>query len=236
MPGDARARPAPRPLPVAVVLFDLDGTLADTAGDLAAAVNRMRAERDLAPVSVEALRPHASAGARGLIGAGMGITPDHAEYPLLRDEFLAYYAAELDRTTELFEGIAALLDALDARRLRWGIVTNKAQRYTRPVVAALGLDGRAAAVVSGDTTAHSKPHPAPLLHAAELLSVEPARCMYVGDDLRDVIAGNAAGMATIVAEYGYLGTAGCADDWPATGWIARPLDLLHWLPPRQRAS
>ena len=233
MASDTRARPVPRPLPVVGVLFDLDGTLADTAGDLAAAVNRMRAERGLTPVSVDALRPHASAGARGLLGVGMGVTPGHAEFPALRDQFLAYYAAGLDRTTRLFEGIAAVLDALDARRLRWGIVTNKAQRFTQPVVAALGLHGRAAAVVSGDTTAHSKPHPAPLLRAAELLGAEPAQCMYVGDDLRDVIAGNAAGMATIVAEYGYLGAAGCTDDWPATGWIARPLDLLDWLPAKQ---
>ncbi|HEX6137117.1 MAG TPA: HAD-IA family hydrolase [Casimicrobiaceae bacterium] len=229
MPRDVAARP----LAVAAVLFDLDGTLADTAGDLAGAVNRMRAERGLAPVPVAALRPHASAGARGLLGAGMGVTPDDADYKLLRDEFLAYYAAGLDRTTELFDGIAALLDALDARRLPWGIVTNKAARFTEPVVGALGLQGRAGAIVSGDTTAHPKPHPAPLLHAAALLDVDAARCVYVGDDLRDVIAGNAAGMATIVAEYGYLGEEGCADDWPATGWIDTPLRLLDWLPAKR---
>jgi phosphoglycolate phosphatase len=229
MPRDSRARP----LPVAAVLFDLDGTLADTAGDLAGAVNRMRAERGLAPVPVAALRPHASAGARGLLGAGMGVTPDDADYRPLRDEFLAYYAAGLDQTTELFDGIAALLDALDARGLPWGIVTNKATRFTEPVVGALGLQGRAGAIVSGDTTAHPKPHPAPLLHAATLLRVDAARCVYVGDDLRDVIAGNAAGMATIVAEYGYLGEEGCADDWPATGWIDAPLRLLDWLPARR---
>lgn len=229
MPRDAPARP----LPVAAVLFDLDGTLADTAGDLAGAVNRMRAERGLVPVPVAALRPHASAGARGLLGAGMGVTPDDADYRRLRDEFLAYYAAGLDQTTELFDGIAALLDALDARGLPWGIVTNKATRFTEPVVGALGLQGRAGAIVSGDTTAHPKPHPAPLLHAATLLRVDAARCVYVGDDLRDVIAGNAAGMATIVAEYGYLGEEGCADDWPATGWIDTPLRLLDWLPARR---
>jgi phosphoglycolate phosphatase len=212
------------------VLFDLDGTLADTAGDLAGAVNRMRAERGLEPVPVARLRPHASAGARGLLGAGMGVAPDDAEYPVLRDQFLAYYAATLDQTTELFDGIASLLDALDARALPWGLVTNKAARFTQPVVDALGLHRRASAIVSGDTTAHPKPHPAPLLHAAALLQRDASQCVYVGDDLRDVIAGNAAGMATIVAEYGYLGEQGCADDWPATGWIIRPLDLLGWLP------
>lgn len=230
MAADAVRRPAARRLPVSTVLFDLDGTLADSAGDLAGAVNRMRAERGLDPVSVAALRPHASSGARGLLGAGLGITPSDAEYPLLRETFLAYYAAALDRTTRLFDGIPALLDALDERELRFGIVTNKAARFTQPVVAALGLDQRATAIVSGDTTAHPKPHPAPLLHAAQLLGVEPGACVYVGDDLRDVTAGNAAGMATIVAEYGYLGEAGCADGWPATGWIDRPLALLDWLP------
>jgi phosphoglycolate phosphatase len=219
---------------VTAVLFDLDGTLADSAGDLALAVNRMRAERGLDPVSVATLRPHASAGARGLLGAGMGVTPDDAGYPALRDTFLAYYAAALDRTTRLFDGVPELIDALEARGLGFGIVTNKAERFTQPVVAALGLDRRAAAIVSGDTTAHPKPHPAPLLHAAQLLGVPPRACVYVGDDLRDVTAGNAAGMATIVAEYGYLGEQGCADDWPATGFIDRPLALLDWLPTRAR--
>lgn len=227
----ASARPLARPLPVAAVLFDLDGTLADSAGDLAGAVNRIRAEHGLAPVPVDALRPHASAGARGLLNAGMGITPNDETYAALRDQFLAYYAAGLDRTTRLFEGVAALLDALDRRRLPWGIVTNKAVRFTEPVVRALRLDRRASVVVSGDTTPHAKPHPAPLLHAAERMNVDPANCVYVGDDLRDITAGNAANMATIVAEYGYLGEDGCADDWPATGWIDAPLGLLDWLPP-----
>jgi N-acetyl-D-muramate 6-phosphate phosphatase len=126
--------------------------------------------------------------------------------------------------------VAELLDALDERALAFGIVTNKATRFTQPVAAALGLDRRAGAIVSGDTTAHPKPHPAPLLHAAALLRVAPAQCVYVGDDLRDVTAGNAAGMATIVADYGYLGEQGCADGWPATGWIDTPLALLDWLP------
>jgi N-acetyl-D-muramate 6-phosphate phosphatase len=230
MAADRVSRPAPWRLAVTAVLFDLDGTLADSAGDLAAAVNRMRAERGLPPVGVDALRPHASAGARGLLGAGMGVSPDDADYPALRDTFLAYYAAALDRTTHLFDGVAELLDALDERALAFGIVTNKATRFTQPVAAALGLDHRAGAIVSGDTTAHPKPHPAPLLHAAALLRVAPEQCVYVGDDLRDVTAGNAAGMATIVADYGYLGEEGCADGWPATGWIDTPLALLDWLP------
>ena len=230
MVPDARRRPSPRTLAVKALLFDLDGTLADSASDLAGAINRIRRERGLQPVTVASMRPYASAGARGLLGAGMNVTPDDPEYPALREQFLAYYEAALAETTALFDGIESLLDTLAARGLPFGIVTNKAARYTRPVVAALGLAARAGAIVSGDTTAHPKPHPAPLLHAAELIGVAAADCVYVGDDLRDVIAGNAAGMPTIAAEYGYLGEAGCADDWPATGWIAAPLELLDWLP------
>jgi phosphoglycolate phosphatase len=224
-------RPDARPLAVKGVLFDLDGTLADSAGDLAGAVNRMRRERGMTDVSVATLRRHASAGARGLLGAGMGVVPGDAEYPQLRDQFLAYYEAGLAQTTALFDGIDTLLDGLEARGLRWGIVTNKLARYTQPVVAALGLLHRASAIVSGDTTAYPKPHPAPLLHAAALLRLDAVECVYVGDDLRDILAGNAAGMPTIAAEYGYLGEGGSADDWPASGWIEHPLELLQWLPP-----
>ncbi len=163
--------PGMRALPVDAVLFDLDGTLADTAGDLAGALNRLRRDRGLAPVPMQSLRPHASAGARGLIGAGLGVLPDAPEYPALRDAFLAHYEACLAETTRLFAGVAELLDALDARGLRWGIVTNKAARFTVPVVAALQLADRAATVVSGDTTPHPKPHPEPLFHAARELGI-----------------------------------------------------------------
>jgi len=226
----AQSRPPPRVLPVKAVLFDLDGTLADSAPDLAAALNRIREDRGLDPVPVERLRAFASAGARGMLGAGMGIATDHPEYPALRERFLANYESGLDRETVLFPGISELLDALETRELRWGIVTNKFARFTERVVAALQLGSRAGAVVAGDTTPHAKPHPAPLLHAAAQLRVAAADCVYVGDDLRDVAAGNAAGMATIVAEYGYLGESGSSEGWPATGWIDAPLDLLAWLP------
>jgi len=228
MPDGAR-RPAPRRLPIEAVLFDLDGTLADTAGDLAGALNRVRADKGLQAVPAAQLRAHASAGARGLLAAGLGVTPDHADYPALRDAFLAYYADGLAITTRLFDGVAEMLDALEARNVRWGVVTNKAHRYTMPVLEALGLAGRAGAIVSGDTTAHPKPHPAPLLHAAETLGVAPSACVYVGDDLRDVVAGNSAGMSTLVADYGYLGESGSSEGWPATGWIDAPLGVLDWL-------
>ena len=222
-------RAALRPLAANVVLFDLDGTLADTAGDLGGALNRVRADHGLPPVSIDALRAHASSGARGLLGAGLGLRPDDERYIEMRDAFLAYYEKGLADTTQLFDGIEALLAALEARSIRWGIVTNKAQRFTTPLLAALRLDQRAAVVVCGDTTAHPKPHPAPLFHAAAELSTAVERCVYVGDDLRDVQAGNAAGMPTIVAKYGYLGETGDCSGWPATGWIETPRELLAWI-------
>jgi len=198
------------------ILFDLDGTLADTAPDLAAAVNRMRHERGLEMVPLEQLRPLASAGARGLLGGAFGIDPHHHDYASMRDEFLANYEADLCIETILFPGIGEILDDLDARGVRWGIVTNKVSRLTEPLVAQLGLDTRAGCVVSGDTTPHSKPHPAPLLHAARELALQPERIVYVGDDLRDVQAGFAAGMVTVAAAYGY-----CGNDIPPTQWHAK---------------
>jgi phosphoglycolate phosphatase len=229
----AEAPAAPRRLPVAAVLFDLDGTLADTAGDLAGALNCVRRDQGLPPLPVATLRAHASAGARGMLQAGMGVGPDDAPFEALRDAFLDHYTRCLAETTVLFAGVADLLDALDERGLRWGIVTNKASRFTAPVVEALGLAPRAATVVSGDTTPHAKPHPAPMHHAARALGLDAAHCAYVGDDLRDVLAGNAAGMPTLVARWGYLGTGDPHDTWPATGGADAPLDLLDWLPLRR---
>jgi N-acetyl-D-muramate 6-phosphate phosphatase len=198
------------------VLFDLDGTLADTAPDLAAAVNKMRHDRGLEMLPLDKLRPLASAGARGLIGGAFGIGPENQAFASMREEFLANYEADLCIETTLFPGIDELLDELDERRVRWGIVTNKVARLTDPLVEQLGLDLRAGCVVSGDTTPHSKPHPAPLLHAAKELRMQPERVIYVGDDLRDVQAGFAAGMVTVAAAYGYCGT-----DLPPTHWHAQ---------------
>ena len=215
-----------------VVLFDLDGTLADTAPDLAAAVNRVRADAGLAPMDVAALRPHASSGARGMLGAGMHVTPDDPRYPALRDAFLAYYEASPVAHSRVFDGTLTMLAALEQQGRRHGVVTNKFARYTAPVLKGLGLADRASVVVSGDTTPTPKPHPAPLLHAARVLGVEPAQCVYVGDDLRDIEAGRAAGMATLVARWGYLGTAGDPGGWPADGWLDRPGDVIDWLAAR----
>jgi N-acetyl-D-muramate 6-phosphate phosphatase len=198
------------------VLFDLDGTLADTAPDLAAAANKMRSDRGLESVPFERLRPLASAGARGLIGGAFGIGPDHHDFPSMREEFLANYEADICIETALFPGIGDLLDELDARDIRWGIVTNKVGRLTIPLVERLGLGGRAHCVVSGDTTPHAKPHPASLLYAAGELATQPEQIVYIGDDLRDVQAGFAAGMVTVAAAYGYCGT-----DLPPAMWHAQ---------------
>jgi len=227
---DAQPARFARTLPVDAVLFDLDGTLADTAPDLAAALNRVRVDRGLEPVPMARLRSSSSAGARGLIGAGMGIAPDHPDYRPLRDAFLAHYESALCVETMLFSEVDALLEEIETRALKWGIVTNKATRYTLPLLGLLGLGGRAGVVVCGDTTPHTKPHPAPLLAAATGLGVPPARCVYVGDAERDVAAGVAAGMRTIVARYGYIDAGEDPESWPADGAIDEPGALLEWLP------
>jgi len=213
------------------VLFDLDGTLADTAPDLGGAVNVLRARRGLEPLPIDLLRPVASAGARGMLAVGLGKSPADADYEALRDEFLAEYESGLDRATRLFDGVRALLDELAARRVPWGIVTNKAMRFTAPVVASLSL-GDAAVVIAGDTTPHPKPHPAPLLAACERLGIAPAQAIYVGDDLRDVQAARAAGMPSVAAAYGYLGEDGDVAEWGADALIDAPIALLELLLPR----
>jgi len=229
--GDAPDAPRPqRPLPVDAVLFDLDGTLADTAPDLAAALNRVRVDRGLAPVSISELRSSCSHGARGLIGTGMGVAPDHRDYVMLRDAFLAHYESALCVDTTLFAEIDTVLGEIEARSLKWGIVTNKATRYTLRLLDLLGLSARPGVVVCGDTTPHTKPHPAPLLAAAVALDVAPERCVYVGDAERDIAAGVAAGMRTIIARYGYIDAREQPDAWAADGVIENPTDLLAWLP------
>jgi phosphoglycolate phosphatase len=210
------------------VLFDFDGTLADTAPDLAAAVNRMRVDQDLEPLPLERLRPFASAGARGLVHAAFGIKPDDAEYSALRETFLGYYAERVCEQTTLFPGIAQLLAELQARAIAWGIVTNKATRFTERIVDALGL--KPDCVACGDTTPHLKPHPASLLHAAEALKLPPGSCCYLGDDLRDMKAAHAAGMRPIAVEWGYHHPeSGGPGSWQAAAVIRHPMDLMEHL-------
>ena len=212
-----------------LVLFDLDGTLADTAPDLAAAVNRMRQRRQLAPLPPAELRPWASHGARGMIGQAFSVAPGDPRYEPLREEFLAEYEAAICVETTLFPSMAKTLAAIEQLGLRWGVVTNKLARFTQPLLGALQLDRRAACIVSGDTTAHAKPHPAPLLHALAVTGAVATETMYVGDDQRDIEAGRAAGLDTVVAAYGYLGETVPYLQWGATHAIDQPAGLLALL-------
>jgi N-acetyl-D-muramate 6-phosphate phosphatase len=219
-PGARKAR---------AVLFDLDGTLIDSAPDLAGAANRLRAEHGLEPLPYEQLRPMVGAGARGMVGVAFGVAPGDARFEPLRDAFLARYESGMLDQTCVFEGMHELLNALEAAGIAWGIVTNKATRFAVPVAEGLGLSPRAGALVCGDTTAHAKPHPEPLWEAARRLGHLPADCVYVGDDLRDVQAGRAAGMATVVAAWGYLGQGDSIEQWGADAITEGPADLLKWL-------
>lgn len=211
------------------VFFDLDGTLADTAPDLAGTLNRLKAEQGLPPSPYEALRPRVSQGVRGMLGAGFGLTPEDEAYAPLAARFLALYSESLCIETRLFEGMDELLDKLDAWGITWGVVTNKAEHLARPIITTLGLAARCACIVGGNTTGRPKPHPDPLLHACALTGHAPQRSLYVGDDIRDIQAGRAAGMITVAAAYGYLGSAEPIQAWNADTIIEHPLDILALL-------
>jgi N-acetyl-D-muramate 6-phosphate phosphatase len=214
------------------VFFDLDGTLADTAPDLVAAANRLLRAKNKAEMPYESLRPMASAGARGLIQKSFGIDKDHPEFIPLRDEFLNYYEEALLVHSKLYEGMEELLQKLEDEKLPWGIVTNKQQRFTNPLTEQMGLLQRAHCIVSGDTTAFSKPHPEPILHAARLTNVDPHKALYVGDDIRDIVSGKAAGMQTAAALYGYCGCEEPPHQWGADYQIQHPDELLHIVFPK----
>ena len=215
--------------PIRGVLFDLDGTLIDSAPDLAGAANRLRAEHGMAPLEVADLRPMVGSGARGMVGIAFGVKPGDSRFEELRDAFLAHYEAGLLQSTQAFDGVDEMLRLLEHAGVPWGIVTNKATRFTRPVVDGLGLARRAAVVVCGDTTPHSKPHPEPLLAAARAMNLAPEEVVYVGDDLRDAQAAQAAGMRMIVATWGYLGLGEPVDTWGADALADRPSDLAALL-------
>jgi 2-phosphoglycolate phosphatase len=217
-----RSLPVPR-----AVLFDLDGTLADTAPDLANAVNKMRQDRGLPLTPYELLRPMASAGARGLIGVAFGIQPGDADFETMRTEFLANYEAQIAEQTVLFEDVVALLAKIESNDQHWGIVTNKPLRYTDALLPLIGL-AHAACSISGDTTPHAKPHPEPLFEAARRLQLPPEQCWYVGDDLRDIQAGKAAGMPTIAAGWGYCGISE-PTNWDADFIAGSPREIIELL-------
>ena len=214
---------------IKAILFDLDGTFADTAPDLAAALNHTRATRHLPPLPIEVLRPQASHGSRGLLKVGFGIEPDAPDYDQLRDIFLDYYTHNICVFTKLFDDTAALIDELERRNIKWGIVTNKPHRFTLPLMQIMGYAERAACLISGDTCANAKPHPDPLLKACQIIGVTPAQCLYLGDDLRDMQAANAASMRSIIAGYGYISEDAQLDSWGAHKIINKPTELLNLL-------
>lgn len=215
---------------VRAVLFDLDGTLVDSALDLGAAADKLRTDRGLPGLGIGCYRAMAGAGARGMLGVAFGITPEHPDFAALREEFFVSYERRLTAHTVPFEGVQDLIDRLQTAGLPWGVVTNKSERFSVPLTRSLPLFASAGVLVSGDTTPFSKPHPEPLLEAARRLGVDPAACIYVGDDERDIMAGRAAGMGTVAATYGYLGHAAETARWGAHASIASPLELLSLLP------
>ncbi len=225
---NGRAHPSATDRPRAV-LFDLDGTLVDTAPDLGYAANLIREQVGLAPLPLADYRPVASAGARGMLGLALQIGPEHADFPALRQRFLALYREHLARSSQLFVGMEDLFDAISGCAAVWGVVTNKPAWLTAPLLETLALAGRAACAVSADQVARPKPAPDALLHACRLIDVPAAACWYVGDDKRDITAGRAAGMRTIAADWGYLGTDGPIESWGADRIAASPQQLAGWL-------
>jgi phosphoglycolate phosphatase len=214
---------------IRAVLFDLDGTLVDTAPDLGYALNLQRTRHSLPPLDDAVIRPQASHGARGLLGVGFDLHPEHPRFAAMREEFLQLYADNICRHSRPFPGILDLLDALESRGLKWGVVTNKPARFTEPLMSILDLAERAACIVSGDTCPQPKPHPAPMLAAAELCGATPAQCLYLGDAERDIEAARAAAMPALVAAWGYLDASDQPHTWGAHAQIRHPSQTLDYL-------
>ncbi len=216
-------------IPIQAILFDLDGTLIDSAPDLGAAADQMRVVRGMPSLPIDLYRPLAGSGARGMLHIAFGMTPEDDAFADMREEFFQIYEKRMTQDTTIFDGVPELLTGIVARKLQWGVVTNKSKRFTDPLAAQMSLFATAGAVVSGDTTPHAKPHPEPLLEAARRIGVPPQACVYVGDDERDIIAGKAAGMYTVAAVYGYLGEKQSVEQWNADDVIESPHELLKRL-------
>ncbi len=215
--------------PFSAILFDLDGTLVDTAPDLAFALNTLLQEEGLETLSYDDIRPVSSHGSAELLALGFGITSNHQDYPSLQKRFLQIYQQNIARETKLFDGMEDVITALEQANITWGIVTNKPAFLTEPLLDALNLTQRTACIVSADTTPFTKPHPAPMLHACKLIKQSPENCLYIGDAARDIEAGKNANMRTITALYGYLGKQDHPEDWQADGSINHPHDILQWI-------
>jgi 2-phosphoglycolate phosphatase len=216
---------------IRAVLFDLDGTLVDTAPDLGHALNLQRARHGLPPLADDVIRPQASHGARGLLEVGFGLQPAAPSFARMREEFLQLYADNICRHSRPFPGILELLAELDARQLKWGVVTNKPACFTEPLMSILDLAERAACIVSGDTCPQPKPHPAPMFAAADLCGAAPGQCLYLGDAERDIQAARAAAMPALVAAWGYLDASDQPHSWGAHALIRQPAETLDYLTP-----
>ncbi|QHE86980.1 phosphoglycolate phosphatase [Hydrogenophaga sp. BPS33] len=214
---------------IRAVLFDLDGTLIDSAPDLGAAVDAMRVRRGLASLPLDHYRPFTGSGARGMLRAAFDVASEDDGYDLLKEEFFTEYASCLTQRTLPFDEVVDMLDLLVAVGMPWGVVTNKAERFTAPIARSMALFKTAAVVISGDTTPHAKPHPQPLLEAARRMGLPPHACAYVGDDERDIRAGKAAGMRTVAACYGYLGAGADVATWGADAMVSSPMQVLKLL-------
>lgn len=213
-----------------LILFDLDGTLVDTAPDLGLALNMQRQRHGLEPLPLETIRPFASHGSRGLLSVGFGLPPDDPSFMQMREEYLGLYDEVFTRSPVMFPGIAELLSALEDSNLRWGVVTNKPGRFTNPLLKAIGLDKRASCIVSGDDAARPKPYPDTLLLAMKQADTVPAHCLYVGDAKRDIQAARAAGMPSVIALYGYLDETDRPEEWGADATVDSPMDVLKLIP------